>query len=221
MIALCLEHHKKADYGAYTKDQLRHFKEQASNRFKKVRGKFEWMRHNLLAVVGGNFYYETPTIFQYYETPIIWFGRDEQGYLLLNIDLLPVSSKPNLEMRNHIWQVHGNPDDIECPPSGKKIHAKYKNGDNIRIEFDNLESASKFQKKYSTAPPPSIPFPLVLVELHMTIGEANLQFGSKETILNTNTFSGNWVENSPAALWLFDKGTALGAIVDSSSNSQE
>lgn len=211
MIALCLEHHKKADYGAYTKDQLRQFKEQASNRFRKVRGKFEWMRHKLLAVVGGNFYYETAIVFQYYETPIIWFERNEQGYLLLNIDLHSVTSNLQLQMRNNIWQVYGNPDDIECPPSGKKIHVKYENGDSVRIEFVNIESVSKFQKKYSSTP--GIHFPLVIVEVHMTIGEANLQFGPKETILASNTYSGNRVENYPVALLLNDKGITLGAVV--------
>ncbi len=212
MIALCLEHHKKADYGAYTKEQLRHFKEQASNRFKKVRGKFEWMRHKLLAVVGGNFYYETPILFQYYKTPIIWFERDEQGYMLLNIDLLPLSSEPKLQMRNNIWQVYGNPDDIECPPSGKKIHIKYGSGDKVRIEFDDIESVSKFQKKYSAVPPSGIPFPLVTVEVHMAIGEANLHFGPHETILTTHTYSGCWAINAPVALWLHDEGTALAGL---------
>lgn len=218
MIALCLEHHKKADYGAYTKDQLHHFKEQASNRFRKVRGTFDWMRHKLLAVVGGNFYYETPILFQYYGTPIIWFERDQQEHLLLNIDLLAISSKLMLQMRNNIWQVYGNPDDIECPPSGKKIHVKYESGDNVRIEFVDVESASKFQRKYSDAPAPpvGIHFPLVIVEVGMTIGEANLQFGPKKTLLNTNTYSGNWVKNAPAALWLHDKGIGLGGLPSSS-----
>lgn len=51
MIALCVGHHKKADGGAYTCDQLRTLK---SNRAQanSIRGEFEWLRNELLAFVG-------------------------------------------------------------------------------------------------------------------------------------------------------------------------
>ncbi|MDP9457654.1 MAG: HNH endonuclease, partial [Actinomycetota bacterium] len=50
--------------------------------------------HSLLAVVGGNFYYDTPIIFQYQGEPSIWFNRDEDGYLLLNVRMLSTSGQP-------------------------------------------------------------------------------------------------------------------------------
>ena len=65
MIALCGLHHPKADAGAYSKEQLREFKRRVAERAEEVKGRFEWMRHSLLAVVGGNFYYETPVVFQF------------------------------------------------------------------------------------------------------------------------------------------------------------
>ena len=59
-----------ADAGAYTKEQLRQFKQEAGiQSAQELRGRFEWMRHSLLAVVGGNFYYETPVIFRLNEWP--------------------------------------------------------------------------------------------------------------------------------------------------------
>jgi hypothetical protein len=36
------------------KEQLREFKRRATERAEEVKGRFEWMRHSLLAVVGGN-----------------------------------------------------------------------------------------------------------------------------------------------------------------------
>jgi hypothetical protein len=65
MIALCGLHHPKADAGAYSKEQLREFKRRLAERAEEAKGRFEWMRHSLLGVVGGNFYYETPVVFQF------------------------------------------------------------------------------------------------------------------------------------------------------------
>ena len=60
MIALCLDHAAKADGGAFTDDQLRTLKKNGRQRAEEVRGQFDWMRRDLLAVVGGCFYYEQP-----------------------------------------------------------------------------------------------------------------------------------------------------------------
>ena len=213
MIALCRTHHDIADQGAYTIEQLHKFKKQASNRFRKVLGKLEWMRHNTLAVVGGNFYYNTPTIFQYYENRIIWFERDNQNYLLLNIDLLPLPSSSRVQMQNNMWQVIDEPVDIECPASGKLIHVKYENGNSLKIEFQNIDSASKFQNKYSDVFLPSIHLPIVVVEVYMSVKEANISFSSKETGLNTNTYKGNFLHNLPVALGFH---STVGGIIDNS-----
>jgi hypothetical protein len=71
MIALCQEHHDKADAGAFTQDQLRELKQQGANQSEDVRGRFDWLRRDLLAVVGGNMYYDTPIIFHLANQPII------------------------------------------------------------------------------------------------------------------------------------------------------
>ena len=84
MIALCAEHHGKANAGAYTKEQLHLFKKEAENRSVQVKGRFDWLRNRLLAYVGGGFYYEVPVIFQIKNYPVVWFNRDEEGHLLLN-----------------------------------------------------------------------------------------------------------------------------------------
>jgi hypothetical protein len=45
MVALCREHHDKADAGAFTRDQLRQLKTKRAHR---VTGRFDWMRQDLL-----------------------------------------------------------------------------------------------------------------------------------------------------------------------------
>jgi len=81
MIALCAEHHAKADAGAFTKDQLKQLKQEGINRAEVIKGQFNWMRHKVMSIVGGIFYYEIPIIFEFRGEPAIWFNRDEDGYL--------------------------------------------------------------------------------------------------------------------------------------------
>src|SRR5688500_4829581 len=81
MIALCAEHHAKADAGAFTEEQLRTFNSLCPG---SVSGRFDYLRHKLLGVVGGNFFFETPVLVQASGEPQIWWSRDENGYLRLS-----------------------------------------------------------------------------------------------------------------------------------------
>src|SRR5207245_3375537 len=77
MVALCVEHANKADVGAFTKEQLTAFKREGGLRSDAVRGRFDWMRRELLAVVGGNFYYHCPVILEIGDRTAIWFSGHE------------------------------------------------------------------------------------------------------------------------------------------------
>lgn len=183
MIALCSEHHDKADTGAYTKEQLREFKRVGAERAKEIKGRFDWMRHNLLAVVGGNFYYETPTIFEFRGEPSIWFNRDEDGYLLLNVRMLTISGKPRMRIEDSFWLTCGDPEDLESPPSGKLLHVKYPNEDMLQVQFFELASVAAAQKRYPEAWPErwGVPFPITVVEVNNKVGGANVEFGPRQT----------------------------------------
>ena len=69
MIALCSEHHHKANAGAFTDEQLRALKLSGREQLETIQGRFDWLRNNLLAVVGGGFYYETLTILEVRGSP--------------------------------------------------------------------------------------------------------------------------------------------------------
>jgi hypothetical protein len=84
MIALCAEHHAKADAEAFTKDQLHALKDNSSQA-REISGRFDWMRQRLLAVVGGNFYFDTPTPVMIHGVPVVAFSRDEAEHWLLNL----------------------------------------------------------------------------------------------------------------------------------------
>lgn len=186
MIALCPEHHAKADAGAFTKNQLRYLKQHAYN--EEVKGKFDWMRNQLLAVIGSNFFYETPIILEYKNQPRIWFNRDEEGYLLLNVKMLSKSHEPRIIIEDNFWLNIGNPEDLECPPSGKLLKVQYANGDYLKIEFFELETISSAKRRYPVSNPESwgIPFPVTAVEVHKKVGDTNFEFGPRETCLPGN-----------------------------------
>jgi hypothetical protein len=184
MIALCATHHAQADAGAFTDGQLRAMKHDAVSR--PIRGRFNWMRDRLLAVVGGNFYYETLTILTFRGEKSIWFNRDSDDRLLLNIRMLTSSGAPRLRLEDNDWLVLGNPLDFESPPSGKRIYAKYDNGDDLRVEFRELPDEESAIALYPTLHPAvtaHVQFPIVAVEVQETIGGTPYCFSPNDTCL--------------------------------------
>lgn len=113
MIALCAEHHAKADAGAFTKDQLRKLKTEGRQRAEAVRGKFDWMRNDLLAVIGGNLYFNVPAPVAFRGEPVIWFNRDEDRRFLLNLRMLSTSPEPRATIEDNFWVIHGPAEDVE------------------------------------------------------------------------------------------------------------
>lgn len=203
MIALCREHHDKADAGAYTPDQLREFKRLGQKRIQEVRGRFDWMRHSLLAVVGGSFFYETPDIFVFRGERSIWFSRDEEGYLMLNVRMLSNSGQPRTRIEDNFWISRGDQEDVESPPSGKLLHVKYPNGDMLKVQFFVLGSAAAAQKRYPEVSPENwdkIPFPITAVEVHNKVGGTDFAFGPRRTTLPGAIISGMFVSHCQTAI---------------------
>lgn len=204
MIALCAEHHAKADAGAYAKEQLRALKQDAVNQSQVVKGQFEWMRQEILAVVGGNFYYQTPIIFKLHDTPVIWFNRDEEGYLLINIKMLTISKEPRMIIQDNFWFSVGNPTDLESPPSGMLLNVSYPNDDSLRIEFFEFKSETDLTTRYSDSRPQQwgIPFPITGVEVCNKVGGTNFEFGPTSTTLQGIYLRNNFFRNYKAAIVL-------------------
>lgn len=202
MIALCSEHHSKADGGAFTIEQLRKFKQKDYSA--NIKGSFNWMRHKLLSVVGGNFYYETPIIFQIMKTPIIWFTRDDTGYFLLNINMPSKSNEPRIKMENSFWISYGEPIDLESPPSGKLLKAKYSNGDYLRIKFNEIASLDQFKKKYNdvSCHDWDITFPITTVEINVTIGDSDISLSPRATTLSETIIKNSFIRNCKVGLQL-------------------
>ena len=205
MIALCGEHHAKADVGAYNREQLRELKQKGRERAAEVKGKFDWMRRQLLAVVGGNFYLDTPVIVQFKTEPAIWFNRDEEEYLLINFRMLTTSGQPRVRLEDNYWMPRGDPHDLACPPNGKRLRVSYANGDYLGIEFFELNSADKFRDRYPDGGrwAGEVPFPVTGVELTQRVGGTEIEFGPRETTMpGYNIFRNNFSRGGGIGLHL-------------------
>ena len=64
MVALCSVHAAKADNGYYPDEYLRTLKQEGLGRAEAVRGEFDYLRHEILAVVGSSMYIRTDTILE-------------------------------------------------------------------------------------------------------------------------------------------------------------
>jgi hypothetical protein len=184
MIALCTAHHPMADGGAYTVEQLRAFKQNRVNA-EAVRGRFAWLRNKLLAVIGGNFYYETNTILTIDGVDVIYFTRDDDGYLRLSVHMLSLLSEQRAILEESIWTNIGNPSDINSPPSGKELEIKYANGDYLFVKFLEISNAGEAQKKYggNLAEFNKFEYPITVVEVNYEVANTRIKFTPKETTI--------------------------------------
>lgn len=174
MIALCAQHHKKADGGAYTTEQLHEFKKDKANA-SLVKGNLDWLRKDLLAVVGGNFYYETPKVITIDGIDLVSFIRDEEGYLRLNINMLSLESEERIIIEDNSWENVGSPLDLRSPPQGKELEVNYHNGDYLYLRFIELKSFEQAQKRYNSDIFKEIKFPITAVEVNMTIAGTKIE----------------------------------------------
>jgi len=137
MIALCLQHHKEADGGTFTIQQLRRLKTAAPRL--SVRGRFNWQRERLFIIGGSNFFVGSPSILRYGARDLIWFGRSEHGHGTINMDLYSPAGALVLSLRDNDWLILPTVDDIEAPPSAHRLLVRSKTHSlSLDVEFSGL-----------------------------------------------------------------------------------
>lgn len=198
MLALCANHHAKAD--ALTVEQCRELK--TGPQSATVRGRFEWMRREVVAIVGGNYYHETPHMVVSRGEPLIWFERDEDGYLLLNMRMLTASHERRAQLLANDWDIAGDPLDVESPPNGSYLRVRYSNGDDVRIRFKQWDSAESLGAKHPRilSLEDTISFPLVTVEIAMVVGGTGVRFDARSSEIGGLTMTGNIMSHCGAGL---------------------
>jgi hypothetical protein len=141
MIALCLHHHKAADNGAFTINQLKQMKKKPFLSQKSLlRGQIAWRRKHILFDVGSNYYIGANNIFIRGEERLIWLSRNQKGEIMINFDIRDKNGIVVFSMRNNDWIASTSLKDIESPPAMKYIKIKDKNsGVRLSIRFRDLK----------------------------------------------------------------------------------
>lgn len=209
MIALCGKHHPQADGGAYTTEQLREMKALGAAANREVHGRLEWMREDLLTVVGGNFYYETPAPVRFRDRKVVGLSRDEHGQLLLETNMLSASQAPRMTIEENFWVIRGQPSDVECPPHGRLVCAEYPNGDRLRVEFVPDLDASALAARYSDAGLQrawnGFPDRITALEIQMRVGGTEIEFGPRESRLPGGSVMRNCPTAGSGSKWVDDQ----------------
>ncbi len=122
MVALCLGHHKQADAGAFSPDQLRAMKQRGRQTTSDpVFGAFNWRREQLVVRAGGMTGVGCRVLLQFGDADAIWLSTDEHGNEVLNLDLFAADGSLVFSMRENDWVIHDDLDDVECRPSGRSL----------------------------------------------------------------------------------------------------
>jgi hypothetical protein len=176
LIPLCAEHHGKAR--AWTREQLREFKANAREGAGRLVGRFEWMRRDVITLVGGQFWFGSLRVLAIADELVIWFERSDDGLLLLNLRQPTTSGEPRFEMRNNDWVLDGRPSDVVSPTNGSRIRVRYNNGDDLGVLFWEAASLDSLTRRYKHQRPESfadIPFPLLVVEVRLVVADAGIR----------------------------------------------
>lgn len=180
MIALCPHHHKKADGSAYTVEQLHQFKQnKVHSSF--VSGNLEWLRRDILSIVGGNAFYETPIPIQIDGHNVVKFTRDELGYQRLSIGMLSLLPEERIIIEENSWENIGDPLDLRSPPQGKELEVRYSNSDYLYLKFLEINDAAMLHKLYGINMHGAVIFPITTVEINMSIGGTTIEFKTTGT----------------------------------------
>ena len=125
MIALCPTHHRKADKGTWTNDQLRCFK-QSRNR-DPIRGSIDWSINNAVIIVGNNFYFWDSFFLEIYGNEIFSLRLDSNNNFVISAQFLDENLKPLMKIENNDILLNNLPaGDLICSASGNKIKIETK-----------------------------------------------------------------------------------------------
>jgi hypothetical protein len=193
MIALCATHHAKV--AGFTKAQLRDMK-RGSTSPADVSGRFDWMREDVLGVVGGNLFVDVPEMIHFKRRKIIWFERDTENRMLLNLSA--PSPEPRATLINNDWTLGNDVADVESPPHGAFLRVRYLNGDDVSIRFREWASQRSLARLYPMVSrlDGQLAFPLVTAEVTLTLRALRIRMTPSATFGVRSTAGRNIVMNT-------------------------
>lgn len=162
------------------------------------------MRQDVLVRVGGNFYYETPVIFELNDVPCVWLSRDEQQNLMLNFRMPTTSGHARASIIENFWSVPSDVDELVCPPKCRLVEVFYRSGDKFKAEFfdvaDPRALAAKYPGSNSESWAGDLPFPLTVAEVWETAAGTDVEFGPSHSKVGGVTITECFMSNCGAGI---------------------
>jgi hypothetical protein len=168
MIALCLAHHKIADVGTWTHEQLRLMKLRPFLSGDAVLGHLEWQRRDVLIQAGGNLALNPGVLLEANGRNIIWTERASDGSLHLNVDIVAADGTPLFYLSRNEWLVAGAVDDLRASASAHSLRVcAPMRGVTLEIRFRDLPESTALaeceRRAHDVAGKPQVPPDLLSV----------------------------------------------------------
>jgi hypothetical protein len=193
-VALCLAHREQA--AGAPPDRLRRLERPPAGT------RPAWLQRKVLARVGGNFFYETPTVLRLGSVTSIGFGRDERGDLLLTLRMPTASGQPRAVLVDSFWEVPPAGAQVVSPPSGRLLDLAYPDGDRFRLRLLEVHSAGALQARFGAVARWAyrVEYPVTLAEISLGVANTDLAFGPDTTDMGGPTTRECFTSHGPAAI---------------------
>ncbi|TCO09392.1 hypothetical protein [Natronoflexus pectinivorans] len=149
MIALCLGHHKEADYGIFSDEQLYNLKAEPylRNEERNPTDKFNWIRKDLIFHIGNNWFINPDITFKKNNIQILRIYKNFDGLSTIDFSIYNKEGHKIFEMLNNDWVITSKISDLECPPSRHQIKLKSdKEGFSFNLKFE-LTDIEKLKRR--------------------------------------------------------------------------
>jgi hypothetical protein len=218
-VALCLAHTEQAMKAALPVERLVALA-RTERRDRPETPRPAWRQRDLLARVGGNFYYESPVILRLGSVDCIGFSRDDERNLLLTLRMPTASGWPRAGITQNFWEAPPEGAKVACHASGRLLDIAYPNGDRFRAEFTDIHTAQVLQIRYGSTARWAyrVRFPVTLVSLTLNVANTDLVFSPDHTGMGGGPTTDCFTSHDPIALEIPMTETQLDALFPTPAN---
>ncbi|MYL70576.1 hypothetical protein GLW00_06935 [Halobacillus litoralis] len=138
MIALCPIHHRQADQGAWSIEDLHQMKK--AKKREKPKGRLGWSIDEGVVICGNNYLFSPSLTLRMKGKELFKLEQDQKGKISVNTLLWNNQKEIVAEVKNNDMLLnHMIADDIDCMASGKEIYFRAPDNSNfIKIKFERL-----------------------------------------------------------------------------------
>jgi len=188
-VALCLSHRDQAVADAVPADRLRALDRSRRDPSQPMPPPAAWRQRPFLVRVAGNFFYETPVVFQLGSVTCVGFSRDEDHALQLDLRMPTASGRSRARITANVWDEPPPGTDLACPRSGRLVDISYPGGDRFRADFTEVHSDRVLQHRFGSVARWAyrLRYPVTLVQITVAVANTDLHFGPDDSCMGGPT----------------------------------